>query len=61
MEWSVMLQQRDKDWVPIPDLLFVSQERLPENLGDEPCPVPPDLAIEIISPGQTFDEMAEKV
>ncbi len=60
IEWSVILQRRGKDWVPIPDLLFVSQERLPENLGDEPCPVPPDLAIEIISPSQTFGEMAEK-
>lgn len=61
IEWSVILQRRGKDWVPIPDLLFVSQERLPENLGDEPCPVPPNLAIEIISPSQTFGEMAEKV
>jgi Uma2 family endonuclease len=60
IEWSVILQRRGKDWVPIPDLLFVSQERLPENLGDEPCPVPPDLAIEIISPSQTFGDMAEK-
>ena len=60
IEWSVILQRRGKDWVPIPDLLFVFQERLPENLGDEPCPVPPDLAIEIISPSQTFGEMAEK-
>jgi Uma2 family endonuclease len=29
IEWSVILQRRGKDWVPIPDLLFVSQERLP--------------------------------
>lgn len=60
IEWSVILQRRGKAWVPIPDLLFVSQNRLPENLGDEPCPIPPDLAIEIISPGQSFGEMAEK-
>jgi len=60
LEWSVILQRQGQDWVPIPDLLFVSQEHLPENLGDEPCPVPPDLAIEIISPSQSFGEMAEK-
>jgi Uma2 family endonuclease len=60
IEWSVILQRRGKDWVPIPDLLFVSQQRLPKNLGDEPCPIPPDLVIEIISPGQSFGEMAEK-
>ena len=60
VEWSVILQRRGKDWVPIPDLLFVSNNRLPDNLGDEPCPIPPDLAIEIVSPGQSFGEMAEK-
>lgn len=60
VEWSVILQRKDQDWVPIPDLLFVSKERLPNNLGDEPCPIPPDLAIEIVSPGQSFGEMAEK-
>ena len=60
VEWSVTLQRRGKAWVPIPDLLFVAQERLPDDLGDEPCPVPPDLAIEIISPDQTFGEMVEK-
>ncbi|MDB9314482.1 Uma2 family endonuclease [Spirulina sp. CS-785/01] len=60
IEWSVILTRRGQDWVPIPDLLFVSQDRLPEHLGDEPCPVPPDLAIEIISPGQSFGGMAEK-
>ena len=60
VEWSVTLQRQGKDWAPIPDLLFVVQERLPDNLGDDPCPVPPDLAIEIISPDQTFGEMVEK-
>lgn len=60
VEWSVILQRKDQDWVPIPDLLFVSKERLPNNLGDEPCPIPPDLAIEIVSPGQSFGEIAEK-
>lgn len=60
IEWSVTLQRQGRDWVPIPDLLFVHRDRLPQVLGDEPCPIPPDLAIEIISPGQSFGRIAEK-
>jgi len=45
----------------IPDLLYISYNRLPlERFEDEACPVPPELAIEIISPEQTFGEMSEK-
>lgn len=60
VEWSVILQRQGQNWVPIPDLLYVSNERLPDSIGDVPCPVPPELAIEIISPDQTFGEMTEK-
>lgn len=60
-EWSVVLQRRGRDWVPTPDVLYISCERLPVNWNeDEACPVPPDLVIEIISPGQTFGQMAAK-
>ncbi|MGB0562625.1 MAG: Uma2 family endonuclease [Spirulinaceae cyanobacterium] len=60
LEWATMLKRRGQDWVPIPDLCFVYQTRLPPNLGDVPCSVPPDLVVEIISPGQSFGDMAEK-
>ena len=30
------------------------------DLLDEACPVAPELVIEIISPGQTFGDLAEK-
>ena len=60
-EWGVVLQRRGEDWVPIPDLTYVSYERLPALWEeDEPCPVVPELVIEIISPGQTFKELTEK-
>ena len=60
-EWSITLIRNGRDWVPTPVLLFVSNERLPENCNEnEACPVPPELAIEIISPGQTFGQMAGK-
>lgn len=61
IEWAVTLKRHGRDWVPLPDLLYISSGRL--TLGefeDGPCPVPPELAIEIISPDQTFGAMAEK-
>ncbi|RCJ14561.1 hypothetical protein A6S26_10620 [Nostoc sp. ATCC 43529] len=61
IEWAVTLKRQGRDWVPIPDLLYVSYSRLSSDLiEDEPCPIPPDLAIEIISPDQTFGEMSAK-
>lgn len=35
-------------------------ERLPSNVGNEMCPVPPELVIEIMSEGQTFKEFVAK-
>ncbi len=60
-EWGVVLQRRGEDWVPVPDLTSVSYERLPATWEeDEPCPVVPELVIEIISPGQTFGDLTDK-
>ncbi len=61
IEWAVTLKRKGRDWVPVPDLLYISYTRLNRNIViDEACPVPPELAIEIISPNQTFAEMTEK-
>ncbi len=60
-EWGIILQRQGKDWVPVPDLIYISYERLPATWEeDEPCPIAPELAIEIISPGQTFGELTQK-
>ena len=60
-EWAIALTRRGRDWIPIPDIVYISYERLPANWDEnEACPVPPDLVIEIISPGQTFGKMAAK-
>lgn len=59
-EWGVVLRRKGEDWVPVPDLTYISYERLPVEWEDEPCPVPPELVIEIISPGQTFGELTQK-
>jgi Uma2 family endonuclease len=61
VEWSVVLKRRGKDWVPVPDLLYISFNRLAQDwCEDAPCPMLPELAIEIVSPDQTFNQLAQK-
>ncbi|MEM8722791.1 MAG: Uma2 family endonuclease [Cyanobacteria bacterium P01_G01_bin.39] len=60
-EWAIRLKRKGVDWVPVPDLSYTSYDRLGTDwILDEACPVAPELAIEIISPGQTFGDLAEK-
>ena len=60
-EWAIKLKRNQTDWIPIPDLTYISYSRLSADwILDEACPVAPELAIEIISPGQTFGYLAEK-
>ena len=45
-----------------PDAAFIRRERLPESAwSDGFCHVVPDLAVEVISPNDTFDEVDTKV
>ncbi len=61
VEWAVTLKRQEDDWVPVPDLTYISYDRLPVDwMRDEPCPMPPELVIEIISQGQTFRQFIEK-
>ncbi|MFK0730466.1 MAG: Uma2 family endonuclease [Gloeotrichia echinulata GP01] len=58
---AIILKPHGRDWVPTPDVLYIFNERLPADWDEEgACSVPPDLVIEIISPGQTFGQMAAK-
>jgi len=61
IEWAIVLTRRGQSWVPTPEILYVSYQRLaPDWMENEACPVPPELVIEIISPGQTFGQLAAK-
>lgn len=57
------LFSRDPDLVLAPDVSFVANDRIP--VGGLPdngfVPVPPTLAIEVVSPGDLDSEVAEKV
>ncbi|OUL21715.1 hypothetical protein BV372_31545 [Nostoc sp. T09] len=60
-EWAILLKRQGKDWAPVPDLTYISYERLPKSWQrNEACPVPPELVIEIISPDQMMKEFEEK-
>ena len=47
------------DRVVKPDIAFVSTERLPDDRG-KGSPVPPDLAIEVVSPSDKHYDVTEK-
>ena len=55
IEWAITLKRKGKDWCPVPDLLYMSHERLIQvPFEDIACPLAPELVIEIISPEQSF-------
>ncbi len=60
-EWAIILKRQGEDWVPVPDLTYISYQSLPKGWKrNEACPIVPELVIEIISPGQTFKQFVEK-
>jgi len=43
-EWAILLKKNGGNWVPVPDLTYISFDRLSEDwMFDEACPVPPEL------------------
>ncbi len=60
-EWAILLKRKSEDWAPVPDLTYISYERLPKSWKrNEACPAVPELVIEIISPDQTMKEFEDK-
>lgn len=53
---------RNPDLVRIPDVSFVSHGRMPtEGIIDGYSPVPPDLAVEVVSPNDRANDVHDKV
>lgn len=60
-ELAIKLTRRGQDWAPVPELLYLSADRFPMDWQEDGlCSVAPNLVIEIISPGQTFGQLAAK-
>jgi Uma2 family endonuclease len=54
--------RRNPDTVRAPDFSFIAKDHLPANEPEEAYwPGAPDLAVEVLSPGDTSGEVAEKV
>ncbi len=61
-EWAILLTRQAQPWIPIPDITYISHERLPiEAMADEPCSAIPELVVEILSPSQSFGAVVQKV
>lgn len=60
-EWAIRLKRNNKDWCPVPDVTYISDAKLDTiDFQGGACPVLPELVIEILSPGQSFEEMTRK-
>lgn len=60
LEWALKLK-RNGIWVPVPEVTYISYERLPRSvLKNSACPVAPEIVIEIISPGKTIKDFEDK-
>lgn len=60
-EWAVALKRRKIEWSPVPDLTYISFDRVSSDWdGEGVCPGIPVLVVEIISPSQTFGQMTQK-
>ena len=54
--------ESDPDTVRAPDVAFIGRERIPESgITKKFWPGAPDLAVEVVSPGDTYSEVEEKV
>jgi len=62
LQRSLLLQRQGQVWVPVPELIYISSQRLPQQLDkDEHCSVPPELVVEVISAEHSFSETIQKV
>jgi Uma2 family endonuclease len=52
---------RAPDVVRAPDVAFIAHDRLPGGLPEGFIEGPPDIAVEIVSPGDTHTEVMEKI
>jgi Uma2 family endonuclease len=59
--YILFTDENGKDTVLAPDVGFVSKERAPDGLPEGFIPFAPDLAVEVVSPSETYTRVARKV
>lgn len=52
---------RDPDTVRAADVAYVAPDRIPDNPEKGYSPIAPDLAVEVVSPGESASDVHEKV
>jgi len=58
---SGVILGRDPDTVRAPDIAFWTRERMPQPLRTGYPSIPPDLAIEVLSPSDVYASVSRKV
>jgi Uma2 family endonuclease len=51
----------DRQRVRFPDVSFIKAERLPDGPAEGHCRVPPDLAVEVLSPNDEAPDVEERI
>lgn len=59
--YVLTIREDNKPFVRAPDVGFVSLRRAPEPFASDFIPMPPDLAVEVVSPGDLAEEVETKV
>src|SRR5580700_8400194 len=62
-EIDFRFQPAGERWrVLVPDVAFISYDRRPEDADENVVPrVPPEATFEVLSPGERFDDIADKI
>lgn len=59
--YILTINDDNKPFVRAPDIGFISLQRAPKPLSSGFVPMPPDLAVEVVSPGDLAEEVEAKV
>lgn len=60
-ELGFLIRYADEESVRAPDVAFIRKERLPSPLPEGYAEFVPDLAVEVVSPNDTYTEIHDKV
>lgn len=59
--YVLFVNEADKSTVRAPDVGYISYQRIPDRLPAKFVPMPPDLAVEVVSPNDSAEEVEAKI